>query len=213
MNVENWIEVSKIGIDLLKTIIPFGVLLIILWWFQKEIRTLIKNGGFKVTGPGVSIETIQKQQEKVGTKEKKEIETLNTELETTKKAEQKLQELQEYTNRDKDTFFLGYHFEKTYRLIFPSQMVVLNIMNNSNNEISDALAHSLFTRTIWAQQQYNLPYDQFMGFLANSGLIEYNSESKKWLLTPLGRTFWEYLTNNHIHLKIPASDVVDKTPI
>ncbi|KKS12627.1 MAG: hypothetical protein UU67_C0047G0009 [Candidatus Daviesbacteria bacterium GW2011_GWB1_41_5] len=161
----------------------------------------------KLAVPGFSLETIQKQQEELGTKEKKEIKALNSELEKSKKAEKILHELQEYTARDKDTLFLGYHFEKTYRLIFPSQMVILNSMTNFNGEIPDALAQALFRRTIWAQQ-FNISYEQFMGFLIQSGLIAYDPSSSKFTLIPLGRTFWEYLVSNNIPLKIPAYDVI-----
>lgn len=213
MNIENWLNLTSIVVDLTKSIFPFIILLIIFWWFKKEIKTLIKNGGLKVTAPGVSFETtIQQQKEKLTTKEKKGLEVLNQELETEKKQKQKLLELQEYTVRDKDAFFLGYHFEKTYRLIFPSQMVILNIMSNTNKEISDAMAQALFKRTIWAQQ-YNITYPQYIGFLKNSGLIEYSSYTEKWVFTPLGNMFWEYLRNNNIWLKIPANDVIDVSPL
>lgn len=207
MTPSDWIKIASLVVDIIKTSIPFGAVFLIFWVFKKEIKTLIKNGGLKLAAPGFSLETIQKQQEELGTKEKKEIEALNSELEKSKKAEKILHELQEYTVRDKDTFFLGYHFEKTYRLIFPSQMVILNSMTNFNGEISDALAQALFRRTIWAQQ-FNISYDQFMGFLVQSGLVVYELSSNKFTLTPLGRTFWEYLVSNNIPLKIPAYDVI-----
>ncbi|KKS70975.1 hypothetical protein A3A14_01940 [Candidatus Daviesbacteria bacterium RIFCSPLOWO2_01_FULL_43_38] len=207
MTPSDWIKIASLVVDIIKTMITFGVVFLIFWLFKKEIRTLIKNGGLKLAVPGFSLETIQKQQEELGTKEKKEIKALNSELEKSKKAEKILHELQEYTARDKDTLFLGYHFEKTYRLIFPSQMVILNSMTNFNGEIPDALAQALFRRTIWAQQ-FNISYEQFMGFLIQSGLIAYDPSSSKFTLIPLGRTFWEYLVSNNIPLKIPAYDVI-----
>ncbi len=207
MTTENWIEVVRIIVDLFKTIIPFIVLIGIVWFFKKEIKTLVKNGGLKITAPGLSLETMQKQQEKLGKKEKKEIEELNADLKNAKQIEQKLQELQQYTARDKDTFFLGYHFEKTYRLIFPSQMVILNAMNNVNDEITEELAQALHRRTIWAQN-FNVSFEQFMGFLMQAGLIFYDGSNKKFTFAPLGKAYWEYLKNESIHLKIPANDVV-----
>lgn len=210
MTPTNWIEVAKLITEIIKTTIPFGFILWLFCIFKNELSALIKNGGWKVSAPGVAIEAAQKQQTKIpGTKEKKEIEILNTELETTKDREKKLRELQDYTSRDKETYYLGYHFEKTYRLIFPSQMVILNALKNINAEITDDFAKSIFPNTIWAQQ-YNVTYDQFIGFLIFSGLIEYNNNKMK--LSPLGRTFMDYLKNNNIHLKIPATDQIPVIP-
>ncbi len=208
MTNENWIEIIRIVVDLLKTIIPFSAIGIILLIFKKEIKTLINGGGFKLAGLGFSVETIQKQQEKIGATEIKEIEALNSELKTSKQIQQRLQELQEYTSRDKDTFFLGYHFEKTYRLIFPSQMVILNVMTNSNDEITEDIAAALFRRTIWSVY-YNVSFEQFINFLIHAGLIAHDSTNRKFRLTPLGRTFWEYLKKENAPLKIPPTDVVE----
>lgn len=207
MSPADWIKILSLVVDVIKTAIPFGTMFGVFWYFQKEIKELIKKGGLKVAAPGFSLETVQKQQERLGPKEKKEIESLNLELETTKKAEQRLRELQEYTTREKDTFFLGYHLEKTYRLIFPSQMVILNILK-IHNEVIDPLARALFQRTIWAQQ-FNVTYEQFMGFLVQSGLVNYDGTNTKFTLTPLGKTFLDYLSNNNIPLKLPANDMVE----
>lgn len=205
MTPTNWIQVASLVVDVIKTIIPFGILFLIFWLFSKEIKSLIRNGGLKVAAPGFSLETIQKQQEKLSKKEKIGIESLNKELETSRQSEKRLQELQQYTARDKDTFFIGYHLEKTYRLIFPSQMLILNAMKNNNGEITEALALAIFNRTIWAQQ-FNATFQQFMDFMVQSGLIVY--DSSKFMITPLGKTFMEYLENNNIPLKIPASDMI-----
>jgi hypothetical protein len=206
MNIEDWIKVASLVVDVVKALIPFVTIFVIFWLFKKEIKSLIKNGGFKVAAPGFSVETLQKQQTELTSKEKKDIELLNSELEKTKTAERILKELQEYTARDKDTFFLGFHFEKTYRLIFPSQMVILNTMRNNKDEISDALAQAIFRRTIWSQQ-FNVSYEGFIGFLTQSGLISY--QSNKFVFTPLGRTFLEYLSNENIPLKLPANDFIE----
>jgi hypothetical protein len=208
MTTENGIEIARIVLDFLKSIFPFGLLFLLFLIFKKEVSTLIKNGGLKVTAPGVSIETLQKQQVNVSQKERKEIKSLNIELKTAQQREQKLKELQEYTNRDKDTFFLGYHFEKTYRLIFPSQMVILDIINNSaEKEISNAVAQSFFRRTVWAIQ-FQVNYNQFMGFLVQSGLVSYDADKESFLITHLGTTFWQYLKTNNMHLKMPANDFI-----
>jgi hypothetical protein len=214
MTIENSIEIARIILDFLKTIIPFSLLFSLFFIFRKKIEVFLENGGWKVSTPGFSFETLQKQQEKVGEREKEEIQSLNDELQTVKQTEQKLKELQKYTARDKDTYFIGFHFEKTYRLIFPSQMVILNILNNSEEqELPEVLARALFRRTIWASTKYNVAFEHFMGFLIESGLIFYDSPNTKFMLTPLGRAFWQYLKTNNIHLKIPATDVIVTTPL
>lgn len=210
MSTDQWIKIFSLVVDVVKTAIPFGAIFLVFWYFQKEIKTLIKNGGLKVSAPGFSLETIQKQQEELGSKEKKKIETLNQELETTKIAEQRLRELQEYTAREKETFFLGYHLEKTYRLIFPSQMMILNAIKTYDG-FTDPLARAIWTRTIWAQQ-FSVTYEQFMGFLFQSGLISSDNPNQSLALTPLGRTFLEYLVNNSIPFKLPANDMVEVSP-
>lgn len=207
MLAQDWIDISRVVVDLLKSVVPFGTLFLIFWVFKNEIKELIKNGGLKVTTPGLSLETLNKQSGKIGVKEKKKIEILNSELETSKEREQKLKELQEYTAREKDTFFLGYHFEKTYRLIFPSQMLIISSMKSFQDEMSDDLARSIYRRTIWATQ-FNTPYEQFIGFLIQTGFVVYDQQSNKLMLTPLGKTFLEYLQNNNIPLKLPANDLI-----
>lgn len=206
MSIDNWIKFTSFAVDIIKTIIPFGFIFAIFWIFKKELKVLIKDGGWKVSAPGVSIETAQKQEE-ISSQEKKEIKTLNRELDTTKKAQGKLEQLQEYTARDKDTFFLGYHFEKTYRLIFPTQMAILIAIQN-NNEIIEALAKALYLRTIWAQN-LNVSFEQFMGFLIGSGLILEDKANSKFTLTPLGNLFLQYLVQNNIQNKLPANDVLN----
>lgn len=207
MNVDNWIKLASLVEDLIKTIIPFGAIFFILWLFKQEIKTVIKNGGMKLTGPGFSVETSKQQQEKVNKKEKKEIQALNKELATTKQVQQKLQELQSYTSRDKDVFFLGYHFEKTYRAIFSSQMLILTEMDQQNGEIIDTLAHDIFKKTVW-DQQFHIPYENFMGFLIGAGMIRNDVINKKYLINPIGKMFLQYLRNNNIPFKLPPNDMV-----
>lgn len=204
MTPDNWIKLVSLAVDVIKTIIPFAFIFGIFFIFKNELRELIKKGGWKVSAPGVSIETV-KQQEELGSKEKKKIDALNKELDTTKKAQEKLEQLLDYTARDKNTFFLGYHFEKTYRVIFPSQMAILIAIQNQG-EIIDARSRALFTRTIWAQT-LKITYEQFMAFLIGSGLIQEDKANSKFTLTPIGNLFLQYLTQNTIPNKLPATDI------
>ena len=205
MTIDNWIKVISLVIDLIKTLLPYGLMGFIFWYFRKELKNLINKGVLKVSAPGFSLETANQQKEKFSAKEKKEIKTLNDELENTKKAQQALEQLQKDTVQARKTFFLGYHFEKTYRLIFPSQMAILVFMSNSNGEMQDLLAKTSFIRTIWAQN-FGFTYEQFIGFLINSGLVAYNNDKTKLSLTPLGKTFLEYIKNENMPTKLPAND-------
>lgn len=204
MTIKDWISLLPLLVDLLKTAIPFVGIYFIIHLFKDELKQLIKNGGFKLSAPGVSIETAQQQQSEISEKEKKEIENLNSELENTKKAKQTLQELQEYTARDKDIYWLGYHLERTYRLIFPSQMAILQSAY-FKGDIANAVAQSIFIRTIWFKQ-WGSTYEQFIGFLIGAGLLAYSDDAQNLLITPLGRVFVDYLTNNAIPNKLPATD-------
>lgn len=208
MNTDNWIEILRILIDLLKTLIPFGAIILIVFFFKEQIKELINSGKLKISAPGVSIETANSQQKKVSDKEKKEIKALNSDLKTSNIQAKKLQELQEYTSKDKDAFYLGYHFEKTYRIIFPSQMMLLSMMKSNKNEVTIPLAEALFRRTRWSQQ-LNMQFQTFIGFLIRSGLIRVStSGSDKYILTPLGETYLQYLDYNKIPLKTPANDLI-----
>lgn len=206
MTPDNWISILSLFVDIVKTLIPFVTIFFIFRMFRRQIRYLIKNGGFKFSGAGISVETSNNQQKDISDKEKKTIEDINNELNTVKEREEKLKQLQEYTVRDKDTFYLGFHFEKTYRLIFPSQMLILKLLNESSGEIMSALTHSIYIRTIWAQK-FNTTFEQFIGFLIQSGLVIYEQATNKFLITNMGKLFWEYIKNNNIPLKIPVNDL------
>ncbi len=205
MNFDEGIKVASLAIDLIKTVLPYLAIGAIFWYFRKELKNLINNGAVKVSAPGFSLETAHQQKGKISSKEKKEIKALNTELENTKKAKQALEELQKDTATNKNVFYLGYHFEKTYRIIFPSQMAILVFMNSHSGEMQDVLAKASFTRTIWSQN-FGMRYEQFIGFLINSGLVAYSDGLTKLLLTPLGRTFLQYINDNKIPTKLPAND-------
>lgn len=205
MKIGEWLTLTSLIIDLLKSIVPFIGTFCILWYFRKEILFSLRSGGLKLSALGITVESINQQQQKQGSEESKEISNLNNELESTKKVTQQLQQLQEYTARDKEIFFIAYHFEKTYRVIFPSQMLVLIHMYNNKGEIENNLAKSIFNRTIWAQSM-GMSYDNFMGFLINGGMCRYESGTDKFSILPVGSVFLEYLQNNNIPSKLPAND-------
>lgn len=206
MQPDIFLEYFHTFIDLIKTIIPYGVLLFIFAQIKDDLKLLIRTGHLKVTAPGLSLETYQNQNEVPSKNEKNALDSLNAELKTTKQINEKLVELQDATTKNKNDLFLLYHFERTYRVLFPSQMVILSIIY-THNEVTNALAEALHRRTIWATQ-YNMTYEQFMAFPFQSGLITLDSSTGKIALTPIGKMFWEYLKQENVSLKMPASDII-----
>lgn len=205
MTSDNWLTILTLLIDLIKTSIPFIAIFYTLVYFRAEIKALIEKGQLKISGPGFSLETTQQAKE-ISENEKKELDSLNKALERTNKPlEKKVQEIQTTTMGDSETLFLGYHFEKTYRIIFPTQMVILLSANTDKGELDEALAHSFFAKTVWSTS-FGMSYEQFIGFLFRTGLLKRTKE--KLSITPLGRLFLEYLAKNNIPTKLPPTDQV-----
>lgn len=188
-------------IELLKVIAWPITLLIIVWVFAKEIKELINDirlsftfGDKKVEIAHDKAEELKQQQTDV---DASEIEKLRTENKKHSDIEKRLLELQENTARTKDTFFIGFHFEKTYRLIFGSQLMILKLMYQ-HNKMLDVLTRAIYGNTSWAN---TYPYNQYIGFLINSGLITpLDSNDNSYSILPVGRAFIDYLSNNNIPL-------------
>lgn len=207
MTPETWLRIISLIIDLIKTAIPYIAVFFILWYFRKEMKALLTKGQVKISAPGFSLETTQQSKE-ISKEEKKEIATINKELTKEKKPlDEKIVAIQNTTPEDNQALFLSYHFEKTYRLIFPTQMVILVSAYNHGGTFSEALAQSLFTRTVWFRT-FGLSYEQFISFLINAGLMMKTSSLLK--LTPLGILFLEYLNTNNIPNKLPPADQVER---
>ena len=179
---------------------PLTVLLIV-QKFGKEIKDLINDIRISFSFGDKRIEvahdkTEELKQKQVDVSDKSEIDKLKEENKKHGDIEKSLLELQENTAKTKDAFFLGFHFEKTYRLIFGSQLTILNLMYQ-HGEITDALVQAIYRRTIWAN---GYPYDQYIGFLINSGLISQISTNQNYSILPIGRAFMDYLNSNNIPL-------------
>lgn len=87
------------------------------------------------------------------------------------------------------------HFEKTYRLIFGSQLRVLTLLKN-NPQVSREQIEAIYNTTIHVGV-YSL--DLFIGFLENSQLIKKNNDNT-FSLNPLGSLFLDYLVANNMTL-------------
>ena len=199
MNLREWI---KDFLELAKIIAWPLVVYLLFQKFQTEIRVLINEiklsfsfGDKKLELSHKKAEALQQLQEESPNPSK--IKELEEENKKHKDVQAKLLELQENTASDKNAFFLGYHFEKTYRLIFGSQLSILKLANQYDKLIDD-LALSIYKRTTWAT---SYPYNEYIGFLINSGLIgPLNPSDQTYSILPVGKAFIGYLAANNLPL-------------
>jgi len=190
-------EMIKIIFDFIKEISWPLVVFIIFCQLKSEIKALI-NRIKNISAGGVTVNISDQQQEITQDKERNK--KLAKEIAKYKNIQNKLLELQERTSKDKNIYELLYHFEKTYRLIFGSQLNILTfIFRSSSQKISKALTEAIYRRTIFVG---TYPFDLFIGFLLNSQLIKYNDDDT-YFLTQLGFLFLEFITINNLPLNKP----------
>ncbi len=93
----------------------------------------------------------------------------------------------------KDAFL---HFEKVNRLIFGSQIEILlkARLNSSVLPLSEVMA--IYSRSGWDQRGYK--FMEYIGFLINAGLVEFESSTASYRLTTYGQYFLLYLQKENI---------------
>jgi len=170
------------------------VVILIAFCFEKEIKEMLRNikkaktpiGDFEFDKPKEQIDKSKTDKEKIEELEKKLESSGTIYLEEIKKI------------KDENFFyFIRYHFERAYRLIFGSQLAILStILNNQDNKISEQLAQ-LFHRN--SSFYPNYPFDQYINFLINMKLIVFNKEDRSFSLTPIGSMFLGYLKTENIN--------------
>ncbi len=188
-------------VELIKIVIwPVIVLIVIIYFinkFKREIGEQIKKIETLYLGKN-RIELTKANSKDLKEKQRK---TKKSEIEKFKEKNNKLKNEKESTLKDQNLLSLFYHFEKTYRLIFGSQIIIVAFAN-LQTKISEASARGIYSNTTWIN---TYPYEQYMGFLINSGLISsLNPTDQSYYIQPLGQEFIRYLTNNNIALtKLP----------
>lgn len=171
------------------------VFLIFIYTFREEIKHFVKNiKNISVNGTSVSanVEKEQKEQHDKVVLSKKEAKNLADMLDNNKKTE--------------STLKAQLHFERTYRLIFDSQLHILNIILVSGS-LSKTVAQAIHRRTLFSN---SYPFKDYINFLMSAQLIHYEHKSDSYILTELGLYFIKYLENNSIAIrKTIGSDLIN----
>jgi hypothetical protein len=180
---------------------------IIIWLVKKydlEVSNFISRIIKFTTPGGLSFDAAQEQQEEEK-KEDNELETLAREIETSQNVRDKLFELLEETNKTKEEVTLLLFFEKIYRLIFGTQLKLLNNMILSDGKCSLTMAIISHRASGWNEKGYD--FNNWIGFLTKQNIITYvsgtNQEDCYYEITNLGKLFMSYLALNKISLNKP----------
>lgn len=81
------------------------------------------------------------------------------------------------------------HFERTYRLIFNSQLIILRTINNNpEHKLSADVVRAIYERTIWNP---SYPFEEYINFLISSYLLSFREGF--YSIEMLGILFLNYL--------------------
>lgn len=130
------------------------------------------------------------QQTTVGSsKDKKQLEGLDKKLE-------KEDEKTEKQINPNDLLLLEFHSERVYRLIFGTQLGILQLLNMQelNGIAKFALGEIYKQNPISA----TYPFESYIGFLETNQLIKFNLLTNSYYITPFGKFFLGYLERNQI---------------
>jgi len=175
--------ISIIIIATLVTELQFLEMLVALIWNRPEYI----RGRF---------DELQKQQE-----EKES----STNLDEIKAIAQRAGEELKIETAKKNQYLLFYHFERVYRLIFGSQIRILLEAEQNEDRISLPRAVMFYRDSGWNERGYDA--GNYTLFLLNMGLLTYTTgkmpEGCFYTLTPVGKSFLQYLRENGLSLDKP----------
>lgn len=185
------IEILRILVEITKALAwPFATLSIV-QLLQDEIKDFIKNMALKISVGETQIEaTQQKHANEANTENEKAIKTLASQAEEYKN-------IAEIEKKDKEFYMIRYHFEKTYRIIFGSQIKILQaLMNSKDQKLPKVIVEAMHRRS----PVPTYPFEEYIRFLITSYLIEYIPKEDNYSITRLGFLFIDYLNKNNIPL-------------
>jgi len=175
--------------------------------YNKEINEKIMKGTLNKPEKGIVMtpETFSKvfSPERIKLLQKiyrnniKSIYQLAKDLYDEKERNKLLNNLNDQVSGDRDTYLLAYHFEKTYRLIFGSQINILMGLEQKPVEISETINY--YNTTSWKSRNYN--FAQYIGFLLSSLLIKVNEKTSQYEITLIGRYFLNYMRSNNLQMQ------------
>lgn len=181
------------AVEILRIMAWPSTVLLLAKLFKENIKALIDRVNSITAGPVAVTAGDQQKQAEFGDEKYKK---LLKEVEGHKGIQKKLVELSDKIIQEKNVYFLAYHFEKTYRLIFGSQINLLNMIKNiPDKKMKKVLAEAVHRRTPLGR---SYPFYDYTGFLINSYLISYNASDDTYVLTDLGFLFLEYIKNNNL---------------
>jgi len=195
-NASNWIKIILEFITNNKWPIFW---LVFVTKFKNNIGSLIDRIISGEVGPG-GLKFQTDQQKESGKPENLEKEfsyQLAKDLYDEKERNKLLNNLNDQVSGDRDTYLLAYHFEKTYRLIFGSQINILMGLEQKPVEISETINY--YNTTSWKSRNYN--FAQYIGFLLSSLLIKVNEKTSQYEITLIGRYFLNYMRSNNLQMQ------------
>lgn len=124
--------------------------------------------------------------------------TVPTSEEERKELEEQASKKEGETQTDNNTppWLLMYHSEVVYRLIFGSQIGILQWLTTNEHQgvpksqIEAAYAKNPISATY--------PFENYIGFLINNQLVRLDASSTTLHITPVGKFFLDYLAKNQI---------------
>lgn len=162
--------------------------------FLEKLMALLWNRGDYWQFRQVLVTSKLPQQSSTETpEEKKELEGLGKKLGTTAEVT--------VNPPVQNNWFLQFHSERVYRLIFGSQIGILQwIEIQAEKGVSKAEIEAAYA-TNPISSIY--PFESYIGFLINNGLIRYDPTTIAYFLLPVGKFFLLYIAGNGLPTNKP----------
>lgn len=94
-----------------------------------------------------------------------------------------------------DEWFLPYHYERVYRQLFGTQLGLLQLLDLHRVGYAKFEIGEIYKKNPISA---SYPLENYLGFLENNKLIQFNQISNTYQITPIGQSFLKYLSDNQI---------------
>lgn len=172
-------------LEYLKVVLWPAVAMYVIVTFQSQISRFL-NRLFRAELPGGFVFDAEKQTSQEITPQQKESAERTIEEQTKNKVDDEL--------ALKD---MQIDFERTYNLIYGSQLWLLHVLQNSPHGIGRIELEKYFAQT---KQRFNSAFEYwdlttYLQFLFKKELIEFDEQTQTYKITNRGITFLSYITN------------------